>query len=87
MRLYIVNMEHGKRNNEGNMKTTVTNQFHGHSKTIHHKGNLPSVSALRRAIRDSKPSDCKSVTVAIREDGMRLAIEDFGTGPEVIAFN
>jgi hypothetical protein len=69
------------------MTTTVTNKFHGFSKTIRHKGNLPSASALLRAIRDSKPRDCKSTTTATRDDGMRLGVEDFGNGPVVVWFD
>jgi hypothetical protein len=67
------------------MKTTITNKFHGFTKTINHRGNLPSVSALEKAFRAAKPSDCISDTIAVREDGVKIVLENFGQGKEVMA--
>lgn len=57
------------------MKTTVQNKFHNYQHTINHRGDVPSVSALRRAIRASKPADCKSDTLCYRDDGLRVVLE------------
>lgn len=41
--------------------TTITNQFTGYCKTIRTEG-LPAVSTLKKHMRASKASDCKSYT-------------------------
>lgn len=66
------------------MKTTITNKFHNFKKVINHRGELPSISSLRKAHRDSKASDCKSETLAVREDGREVVIANFGGGMEVV---
>ncbi len=65
------------------MKTRIYNKFHNFSKTLKHRGTFPSVCALRRALRESKPKDCQSTTIALREDGWYLSLENRGRGIEV----
>lgn len=70
--------------------TRITNQFTGFDRTIKHAGPLPSISNLRRAIRDSRASDCQSVTYCFRQEsdevrGAHLTIDNFGQGPEITA--
>jgi hypothetical protein len=65
------------------MKTTITNSFTGYSATITTK-STPAVSTIKRHIRASKASDCKSATL-IHIDGIRHAIIERGNGPELLA--
>jgi hypothetical protein len=54
------------------MTSTFRNQFHGYKATIRHRSEVPAYSTLRRHIRASRPSDCKSTWTLIRSDGVRL---------------
>jgi hypothetical protein len=65
------------------MNTTITNSFTGYSTTITTK-SLPAVSTIKRHIRASKASHCKSATL-IHIDGIRHAIIERGNGPELLA--
>jgi hypothetical protein len=62
--------------------TTITNAFTGYSATIR-KSN-PSIATIKRHLRKSKASDCKSATI-IEIDGRICALVDFGRGLEIIA--
>jgi len=65
------------------MTTHVGNYRHGFSRTLRHRGPLPSLRALRAAIRESRPADCRSVTEVVREDGHILGIREDGKRSEV----
>ena len=48
--------------------TTIINQFHGFSTTIRTTGT-PSVSTIKKHLRNSKPQECSSITY-IHIDGV-----------------
>jgi hypothetical protein len=60
------------------MKITIKNEFHGYEKTIEGRnGGIPAISSVEKAIRESKPSDCTSLTKCYEDD----------TGREVVIFD
>jgi hypothetical protein len=65
------------------MKTTIENGFTGYSHTINTK-SLPAVSTIRKHLKASKASDCKSAT-AIRVNGIRHVLVNLGSGLELQA--
>jgi hypothetical protein len=54
------------------MTSTFRNSFHRYEATIRHRSEVPAYSTLRRHIRASRPSECKSTWTLIRSDGVRL---------------
>lgn len=63
--------------------TTITNSFTGYSATIRTNG-LPAVSTIKKHLRNSKASDCCSVTL-ITIDGIRHELADLGRGKELVS--
>jgi len=62
--------------------TTIKNAFTGYWAII--RKNNPSVSTIKRHIRKSKASDCKSITT-IEIDGQLCELIDLGNGLEIVA--
>ena len=63
-------------------KTTIINSFTGYNATIRTNG-LPAVATIRKHIRKSKSSDCRSVTL-ISIEGDRYELRDLGRGLTLI---
>ena len=59
-------------------ETTISNSFTGYSATIRTNGK-PAVSTIQKHLRNSKASDCQSVTI-IEIDGIRHDLIDLGRG-------
>jgi hypothetical protein len=66
--------------------TTISNSFTGHSATIRHTGDLPAVSTVKKHIRKSKASGCRSET-KITSDGQRVVMRNIGKGDELFFVN
>jgi hypothetical protein len=67
----------------GAMKTTISNEFTGYRAVVRHTGATPAVATLRKHLGAAKASGCRSVSQIVREDGVVLALANFGRGWEV----
>jgi hypothetical protein len=69
------------------MKNTyiIHNSFTGYRAEITPKGDLPSVATVRKHMRASRASDCKSgCTITDAQTGEPLALVDRGQGEELV---
>ena len=63
-------------------ETTISNSFTGYSATIRTNG-LPAVATVRKHVRKSRASDCRSITI-VEIDGIRHDLIDLGYGLTLI---
>jgi hypothetical protein len=64
--------------------TEITNGFTGYEATIYTK-DMPAISTIKKHLRESKASDCQSVTI-IEIDGIRYDLMDHGNGVNLVQY-